>query len=170
MQHHLEPARRSKRMHLANYPTHHLGCSQSKADGDAAPSGSLQTSCSTNTPSGMQTDAAPPMEHQRDAAPSGANTARQSPPDLGCRTKTEQKRNIYHQNTTIIVADGCRVQHIIWEPARASTITRRMQHTARRSPSLGARDTTTITTTIIVADGMQQHLGFFINYHKTNIL
>ena len=55
-------------MHLANYPTHHLGCSQSKADGDAALSGAIMQ------PDGCrhrQTDAAPHRYCQYHAAPSG---------------------------------------------------------------------------------------------------
>ena len=59
MEHHtdtaniMQPARRSKRMHLANYPTHHLGCSQSKADGDAHHRWSKRNKC-TNTARRMQ--------------------------------------------------------------------------------------------------------------------
>ena len=101
---HLEPARRSKRMHLANYPScqtdaaraklmgmqaHHiwsLNYHQSKADGVAKRD-------TTNTPSGaiMQHYARAKLMQPTPILPTSCSLPT---PHLGCRTQSEQKRNI----------------------------------------------------------------------------
>ena len=70
----MQPARRSKRMHLANYPTHHLGCRQSKADGMHTTDGTNGTSVPI-PPDGCsqhrycQHHAAPPIHHLEPETP-----------------------------------------------------------------------------------------------------